>query len=102
MSQTTTPPTFEVQVPPPELTKGEREYQAFLGLLPRLLATHRGLYVAIHEGGVVDSDADDVALVQRVHGRVGYVPIHVGLVAESLPTVRLPHYREYRPRGEGA
>lgn len=99
MGSTTTHPTFEIKVPAPELTKGEREYQAFLRWLPQLLATHRGQYVAIHEGQVVDSDTDDIALVQRVHLRVGYVPIHVGLVTEHLPVVRVPHYREYQPRG---
>ena len=102
MSNTTTEPTFEVKLPEPELTKGEREYQAFLRLLPQLLSTHRGQYVAVHEGQVVDSDTDDIALIQRVHARVGYVPIHVGLVTDPLPVVRIPHYREYRPRGEGA
>src|ERR1700676_3672857 len=99
MSQTTTPPTFEVQVPAPELTNGEQEYQTFLRLMPQLLVTHRGQYVAIHEGQVVDSDTNDIALIQRVHARFGYVPIHVGLVTDPLPVVRIPHYREYRPRG---
>jgi hypothetical protein len=100
MSNTTTSPTFEVKVPVPQLTKGEREYHAFLRLLPELLATHRGQYVAIHEGQVVDSGADDIALIQRVHARVGYVPIHVGLVVEPRPVERIPHYREYKPCGE--
>ncbi len=99
MSNTTPPALFEVKCPAPELTKGEREYQAFLGLLPQLLTTHRGKYVAIHDGQVVDSDTDDVALILRVHARVGYVPIHVGLVTDQPPIVRIPHYREYRPRG---
>jgi len=102
MSNTTASPAFEVQVPAPQLGKGEREYHAFLRLLPKLLATHGGQYVAIHEGRMVDSDADDIALVQRVHARVGYVPIHVGLVVEPRPVERIPHYRETRPRGETA
>ncbi len=101
MSEALTQPAFEVRVPAPQPTKGEREYQAFLRMLPQLLATHRGQYVAVHEEQVVDSDADDIALIQRVHARVGYVPIHVGLVATPLPVVRIPHYREYRPAGEG-
>jgi hypothetical protein len=92
-------PTFEARVTPPELSKGEREYQAFLRLLPQLLGTHQGRYVAVHEGQVIDSDADDIALIQRVHARIGYVPIHVGLVTDRPPVVRVPHYREYRPQG---
>jgi hypothetical protein len=101
MSETTTQPTFEVSVPAVAPTKGEREYQAFLRLLPELLPVYRGKYVAIHNGQVVDSDKDDIALVQRVHARVGYVPIHVGLATDRLPVVRVPHYREYRPREGG-
>jgi len=97
MSDNATQAPFEVALPTPELTKGEREYQAFLRLLPALLATHRGRYVAIHEGKVVDADADDIALIRRVHDQVGYVPIHVGLVTDRPPVARLPHYREYRP-----
>ena len=102
MNDTTTPRTFEVALPAAKVSKGEREYAAFLRLLPQLLATHRGQYVAIHEGQVVDADADDIALIRRVHARVGYVAIHVGLVTDALPVERMPHYREFRPRGEGA
>jgi hydrogenase maturation factor len=82
MSETVTG-TFEARLAPPERSKGEREYQAFLRLLPQLLATHQGKYVAVHEGQMIDSDSDDIALVQRVHARVGYVPVHVGLVTDQ-------------------
>jgi hypothetical protein len=99
MSKTAAPPAFAVELPAPELPKGEREYRAFLRLLPELLATHRGQYVAVHNGQVVDSDADDVALILRVQAKVGYVPIHVGLVADSQPLARIPHYHERRPQG---
>src|SRR4051812_12852658 len=100
MSDTTTHMTFEVQLPVPALSNGEREYQAFLRLLPILLLTHRGQYVAIHGGTVVDADKDDIALIRRVHAKIGYVPIHVGMVTSWPPMVRIPHYREYG-RGEG-
>jgi hypothetical protein len=97
MSDVSTQPIFEVIIPPSNLNKGEREYKAFLRLLPGLLTTHRGQYVAVHDGQVVDTDEDDITLVQRVHAKVGYVPIHVGLVTDEPPVVRLPHYREYKP-----
>lgn len=90
-------PNIDSPGPPPQ--KWQREYQAFQRLLPPLLQTHRGQFVAIHEEQVVDSDADDIALVLRVHARFGYVPIHVGKVVEQpLPPLRVPHYREYRPQ----
>lgn len=82
MSGLSSQPTFDVKIPACELSEGEREYRAFLHLLPALLPAYRGRYVAIHDGQVVDADADDIALVQRVHARVGYVPIHVGLVTD--------------------
>jgi hypothetical protein len=63
-----------------------------------LLTTHKGKYVAVHNEQVVDSDSDDVALVLRVQAKVGYVPIHVGLVTDSQPLVRIPHYHECRPQ----
>jgi hypothetical protein len=101
MSEVSTPPTFEVDMSTSPPSKGEREYHAFLRLLPDLLCTHRGQYVAVHEGKVVDADRDDIALVRRVHDRIGYVPIHVGLVTEQPMVVRVPHYREYR-QGKGS
>jgi hypothetical protein len=101
MSDTMASPTFEVQLPAVPMSKAEREYEAFLSLLPELLKTHRGQHVAIHDGQVVDSDADDIALIQRVHAKIGYVPIHVGMVIEPQPVVRVPRYREWRPGGNG-
>ncbi len=90
------PPSFDV--PPPPLSKGEREYRAFQRLLPQLLTAHRGKYVAIHEEQPVDSDADDVVLILRVHARFGYVPIHVGLVTDTpAPPIHVPPYRLYLP-----
>ncbi|HBI44751.1 MAG TPA: hypothetical protein DDY78_18145 [Planctomycetales bacterium] len=99
MSDNITQAIFEVTVPLPELSKGEREYRAFLRLLPELLPTLRGKYAAIHEGRVIDTDVNDIVLVHRVHDRIGYVPIHVGLVTDRPMVVRIPHYREYG-RGE--
>ncbi len=98
MSEATIQPALTVPLPTTEPPKGEREYQAFLRLLPELLPTHRGKYVAVHEEQVIDSDADEVGLILRVQAQVGYVPIHVGLVTDQPLVVRIPHYREYRPR----
>jgi hypothetical protein len=94
MSDTAMQPIFDVQLPAPAMPKGEREYQAFLRLLPSLLKSHPGKFVAIHDGQVIDTDADDIALILRVHAKVGYVPIHVGLVAEAKPVERVPIYRQ--------
>jgi hypothetical protein len=71
------------------MSKGERERRAFARLLPELLKTHRGQFVAIHNEQVVDSGPDDIALVRRVQERVGYVPIHVDRVTEQPVVYRI-------------
>ena len=62
--------TFKVHLPEPRLAKAERERRAFNRLLPQLLTTHRGLYVAIHDEQVVDSGPDRSEVVTRVLDQV--------------------------------
>jgi hypothetical protein len=100
MSEPITLPAQVVEIPSRPLTKWEREYQAFRQLLPQLLGTHRGRYVAIHEGQVVDSGEDKVALALRVLAEVGNVAIHVGLVTEEPePIARSGVRRDLGPAG---
>jgi hypothetical protein len=100
MSEPVTLPAPDLQLPTPPRTKWEREYRAFRQLLPQLLATHRGRYVAIHDGQVVDSGDDRLGLILRVLGKVGNVDIHVGLVSEEPePISRSGLRRECRPGG---
>ncbi|HLN31495.1 MAG TPA: hypothetical protein VK395_27385 [Gemmataceae bacterium] len=73
------PPDFRW---PPPRTKWEREYRAFRRLLPEMLLTERGKFVAIHEERVIDMDRDEMALIARVLAKVGNVDIHVGLVTD--------------------
>ncbi len=75
---------FEVRLPePPPPTKFERERSAFFRLLPELLATHRGQYVAVHGEQVVDSGPDQLEVALRVLRRVGHVPVYVHLVEDA-------------------
>ena len=67
--------------------KWASEYQAFLRLQPSLLQTHRGQYVAIHDGRVVDSGDNQVDVALRAYEAHGHVSIHVGLVTDQLPRV---------------
>ena len=71
----------------PAQTKWDREYHAFCALLPQLLGTERGKYVAVHEERVIDSDVDEIALTMRVVGLIGNVDFHVGLVTEQVAPV---------------
>ncbi len=83
MSETTSSPAFEVVLPQPPEAKWQQERRAFLRLLPSLLATHRGQYVAVHEGKVVESGPDLVPVALLAHQRYGNVPIYVDLVTDE-------------------
>lgn len=67
----------------------QQERVAFLRLKPELLRTHKGLYVAIHNGQVVDSDKDQRALAKRVFAQ-SYRPVYIELVSEKPRTAELP------------
>jgi len=79
--------------------KWRREYQAFQRLLPQLLTTDKGRYVAIHEEQVVDRGDDKLVLALRVLTRLGNVAIHVGLVAEGTEPVSRSGVRREVRRG---
>ena len=101
MSEIQTLPAPVLSTHAPGSSKWEREYQAFLRLLPELLRNQRNQYVAIHGEQVVDSGDDPIALIKRVHARIGYVPIHVDQVTDQPPApLRIPHYREYRAKSQ--
>ncbi len=74
-----------------------RERRAFTGLLPTLMTSHRGQYVAVHGGNVVVSGPDKLAVARQAYDRVGYVPIYVGRVTDAAePPVRIPSPRSVR------
>ena len=103
LSEMITLPAPVLEVSPLPRTKWEREHQAFQQLLPQLLATHRGQYVAIHEGQVVDSGDDKFAVALRVLAKIGNVPIHVGLVSkEHEPVSHSGVRREVRLLGDAS
>jgi hypothetical protein len=47
----------------------EREVAAFGRILPGLLKTHQGVFVAIRKGQVIDQDKSEFSLAKRVHTR---------------------------------
>ncbi len=84
-------------VPSPPENKWRAEQQAFRRLLPELLKTHRGQYVAIHEGRVVEAGVDKLAVAGKAYERIGYVPIYVSLVTDQpQPVSRVPSPRLLR------
>jgi hypothetical protein len=86
-------------LPAPVEDKWRREQRAFHHLLPTLLATHKGDYVAIHEEKVVESGPDKLEVAGKAYARFGYIPIFVSLVTDQptkpirIPSARLPTRR---------
>ena len=101
MNQTISLPAPNIAFTEPARNKWERESEAFKRLLPQLQTTHRGQYVAIHDGQVVDSGEDKLALALRVLTKVGNVAIHIGLVTDQpAPVSRSGVRRELRSCGD--
>jgi hypothetical protein len=69
--------------------KFNREWAAFYELLPELLKTLRGQYVAIHEGQVVASGPDKNVVCRQAYERFGRVTILVRLVSERPETRKI-------------
>jgi hypothetical protein len=78
--------------------KWQREKRAFKQMLAGLLATHRGQFVAIHEGKVVETGPNKLDVAGRAYARFGYVPIFVSLVTDEVqPLARIPSPRSLAP-----
>ena len=67
----------------------EAEKAAFERLEPGLMATHKGQYVAIRGGQMVDSDEDKMILITRVYETSGYGPMYVHKVGEPLHAAKI-------------
>lgn len=103
MSDVITPTIPWVQPPALPMSKWDREHAAFCRLLPDLMISHNGQYVAIHNEQVVGVGNDKMALALDVLKRVGNLPIHVGLVtADGTPAARSGVRREVKCSGGGA
>ena len=59
------------------------EFEKYRAMHGELKAKYLGQHVAIHDGQVVDHDADPTALVQRVRVRFGRIPVLVTQVEEE-------------------
>jgi hypothetical protein len=80
--------------------KWQRERIAFYRMLPELLKTHRGRFVAVHDEQVVGSGDNVIDVAKRAHAQYGYVPIYVGFVSERpRPISRVSSPRNILPSG---
>jgi hypothetical protein len=66
------------------------EKAAFEQMLPDLLSTHRGKWVAVYKSQVVDSDAKIGELVWRAEKNLGDKPFFVGEVVEEPRVHHIP------------
>jgi len=70
------------------------ERVAFYRLLPDLLKTHRGRYVAIYQGTVVGHGETPRQVSLEAHRQYGEVSIYIGLVSEQpAAPIRIPSVR---------
>ncbi len=63
--------------------KIHKEFEHYKALHAELKAKYLGQHVAVHEGQVVDHDADLSALIRRVRQRFGRIPIMFTQVGEQ-------------------
>ncbi len=85
--------TWAPVAPPNPLADEER---AFARLLPELLTTHAGQYVAVFGGQVVGSGADEVTTLKKAYADHGYCPILCQLVTDKPRVARIPSVRVFR------
>jgi|SRR3954452_3023602 len=91
MSDVTILPAPEIEPPATRENAWERERRAFFELLPSLLKTNPGQYVAVHDGTVVATGGDRISVTLDAYRQLGYVPLYVGFVGDApRRSVRLP------------
>ncbi len=73
-------PVFYVS---PERETMAKEQEAYARMRESLLATHEGLYVAIHGGELVDADANEMALLRRIDARFPNKVVHMRQVTRE-------------------
>lgn len=80
------PPTPTPFVPHPAFVHG---LEAFNRMLPELLKTHRGQFVAVFQGGVVGAGPNKLAVAHDAYEKYGAVNVLVRFVAEEQPIRRI-------------
>jgi hypothetical protein len=69
-----------------------REKAAFGRLRRRLASSHRGRWVAVHGGKVIDHDADEDALFERVSKAAGNEGLFLGQIGAPAAVVDMPGF----------
>ncbi len=86
-------PIWDFILPPEQEVDAEadyrREQRAFLRLLPDLLRTHPGLFVAIHDGKAVMLNRSDVELARTFFRQYGDVSVYIGFIGDEPPALQV-------------
>ena len=67
-----------------------KEMAAFRRMLPQLLKTHRGEYVAFHGGRMVGHSSDDEELASRMFKEPGDAAFYIARVEETPAACDVP------------
>lgn len=78
-----------------QLQRLEPNRTAFQRLLPELLKIHKGQFVAIHKGEMVDADTDSRELAKRIYARKLF-PVYIQLVSKQPRVIELPSPEKVR------
>ena len=77
------------------------EQEAYANLLPSLLKTHEGEYVALHEGAVIATGANLRELHVQVYYLLGDIPVlYKRVSADPEPDLRIRSPRLDGPAGQ--
>jgi len=79
----------QLPIPPIIDDPWERGKRAFFLMLPELLKTLRGKYVAVHNGEVVQIGDTVRSVLLSVRERFPRTEIYIQLVDETLPVVKM-------------
>jgi len=90
-------PAFDTWTPVPPPNPLADEERAFARLLPELLTTHEGKYVAMYGGKVVAVGPELVAVLSQAYLEHGYRPILCRLVTDAPE--RVIHFPSVRRAG---
>jgi PHD/YefM family antitoxin component YafN of YafNO toxin-antitoxin module len=69
----------------------KQDLEAFERLKPELLRTHRGQWVAVYRGEVIEIGPDRSQVLDRVYSQLGYVQVYVQKVEEKPKVYKVPH-----------
>jgi len=73
-----------------QLVRLQPEMDAYQQMLPELIKTHRGEWVAVHHGQIVALAPERSEVIQLVQER-RYDPVYIDRVHEQLRAVDIPH-----------